>query len=285
VRAVPGRRDTTVGALTVNRRLLGATGLEVSILGLGTVKFGRTEALKYQAPFTLPDDRTLRDLLDAARGAGINLLDTAPAYGRSEERLGALLAGRRAEWIICTKAGEEFDDGRSHFDFSPMHVRRSVERSLRRLRTDYLDIVLLHSNGDDDWILRDSGALETLMDLKQAGAIRAIGISHKSVAGGELAIARCDVVMATLNPEYREEVGLIARARTRGVGVLIKKAFSSGHAGDPDARRRSLELCIGTPGVSSIVIGTIDPRHLAENVQLAGAAAPSAPFGPGQPGR
>ena len=152
-------------------RELGDTGLTVSALGLGTVKIGRDQGVKYPTPFSIPDDDAVRDLLARARELGINLIDTAPAYGRSEERLGQLLRDRQ-DWVIVSKVGEEFSDGDSHFDFSPAHTRASVERSLRRLNTDYLDCVLIHSDGNDLDVLR-SGALETLEEMKQAGLIRA----------------------------------------------------------------------------------------------------------------
>jgi aryl-alcohol dehydrogenase-like predicted oxidoreductase len=256
--------------MNMQRRLLGATGIEVSVLGLGTVKLGRNTGVKYPHAFELPDDAAAARLLARARELGINLVDTAPAYGVSEERLGALLAGQRRDWVICTKVGEEFDGAHSRFDFSPAHVRASIERSLRRLRSDYLDIVLLHSNGDDIWVLNESGAFETLLALKQDGLVRAVGISHKTVAGGRLGIARCDVVMAALNPNYLDEVAVIGEAGRRGVGVLVKKAFASGSvADDAEARRRCLALALGTAGVSSVVIGTVDPAHLADNVTLA----------------
>jgi hypothetical protein len=112
-------------------RPLGSTGLLVSPLGLGTVKLGRDQGVKYPNGFTIPGDDEARLLLAQARELGINLIDTAPAYGRSEERLGPLLRGQRDEWVIVSKVGEEFDDGQSRFDFSAAHTRRSVERSLR----------------------------------------------------------------------------------------------------------------------------------------------------------
>jgi aryl-alcohol dehydrogenase-like predicted oxidoreductase len=160
---------------------LGATGLRVSPLGLGTVKIGRKEGVNYPASFEIPSDRQVRDLLDLARDLGINLLDTAPAYGSSEQRLGRLLPGPRERWVLSTKVGETFSAGRSCFDFSAAGTRCSVERSLRRLRTDYLDIVLIHSDGNDLEILRHEGALDELLTLRREGLVRAVGMSTKSV--------------------------------------------------------------------------------------------------------
>jgi aryl-alcohol dehydrogenase-like predicted oxidoreductase len=103
----------------------------VSPLGLGTVKFGRNQGVKYPQPFELPSDQEALALLERPGIWGINLLDTAPAYGVSEERLGRLLRQCRRDWVIVTKVGEEFDDGVSRFDFSAAATRASVERSLR----------------------------------------------------------------------------------------------------------------------------------------------------------
>src|SRR5690606_3468879 len=249
------------------RRPLGQTGMAVSVLGLGTVKLGRDQGVKYPASFTIPDDRAARNLLAQARDLGINLLDTAPAYGTSEARLGVLLADQRNDWLICTKVGEEFIDGASRFDFSPAHTRRSVERSLRRLATDHLDIVLVHSDGNDEHIIRDLGTLETLADLKREGKLRAFGMSTKTLAGGLLAAEVCDCVMVTWNLAHREEVPVIDRCQALGRGVLIKKALASGHlagaGGDPVAE--SLAMIFAHPGVSSAIVGTIDAAHLAAN--------------------
>src|SRR3546814_522817 len=129
---------------------------QVSPLGLGTVKLGRDQGVKYPNGFQIPDDDEARMLLKLARDLGINLIDTAPAYGRSEERLGPLLRGQRQDWVIVSKVGEEFSDGQSHHDFSAAHTRLSVERSLKRLETDYIDLVLVHSDGNDLAILNDS---------------------------------------------------------------------------------------------------------------------------------
>src|SRR5436309_13406676 len=122
----------------------------VSALGLGTVKFGRNRQGKYPSGdgFALPSDRESETLLDVALAHGINLLDTAPAYGSAEQRLGEVLGSRRERFFIATKTGEEFIDGRSEYDFSAAHTRRSIERSLMRLRTSFIDCVLVHCSHD-----------------------------------------------------------------------------------------------------------------------------------------
>jgi len=248
---------------------LGNSSLQVSRVGLGTVKFGRNQGVKYPASFQLPSDDEIQKLLSCAQELGINLLDTAPAYGLSEERLGKLL-GAREDWIICTKVGEEFVNGQSHFDFTEDGMRRSVERSLKRLHTDYLDIVLIHSNGEDVKLIEEFAVFETLAALKKAGLIRAFGMSTKTVAGGMLAVEQSDVVMVTYNPVEIEERPVIAYAQQKNKGVLIKKALASGHvdkisAHDPVGE--AMRFIFAESGVSSVIVGTLNPAHLRENVR------------------
>jgi aryl-alcohol dehydrogenase-like predicted oxidoreductase len=271
------------------RRALGSTGIAVSCLGLGTVKIGRNEGVKYPTGFQLPDDARVRDILALCRDAGMNLIDTAPAYGSSEERLGKLLV-QRQDWVICSKVGEEFSAGKSHFDFSATHVRRSIERSLQRLKTDYLDIVLVHSDGRDEALLQDGECLDALRRCRDAGLIRAIGMSTKTVAGGLLAVEQTDVVMVTYNPDATDDAAVIARAHALRKGVLIKKALNSGHGSakgtgtgslpadgapgtknvqEPFAVQHSLEFIFAQPGVSAIIIGSITPAHLTQNIEAA----------------
>lgn len=278
------------------RKRLGRTDIEVSTFGLGTVKFGRTQSLKYPQAFTLPSDEQLRALLNGAREMGVNFVDTAPSYGYSEERLGDLLRKERKDWVISTKVGEEFeadkfsDEGKSHFDFSPKHTRISVERSLRRLRTDYLDLVMIHSDGNDLDILHNSGALQTLQQLKQEGWIRALGISSKTIEGGLLAAEVCDAVMLMYHADYTDEEPVIAKSAQQGVAVLLKKVLASGHichdappaqatrqctedqgAGqqenqNQDPIQSALNFAYAHPGVTSAVIGTVNLQHLRANL-------------------
>jgi aryl-alcohol dehydrogenase-like predicted oxidoreductase len=250
-------------------RALGNTGLQVSALGLGTVKLGRDQAVKYPGSFTIPDDRSAAALLAQARDLGINLIDTAPAYGNSEERLGKLLAGQRDDWLICSKVGEEFEGGQSRFDFSPEHTRQSVQRSLRRLNTAVIDIVLVHSDGNDLRIIREMGTLQALEQLKQEGLIRAFGMSTKTVQGGLAAAAASDVVMLTYNLDSQEELPVLDACASLGVGALIKKALASGHLAReyPDPVQASMDLVFTHAATSAAIVGTITPAHLQANVE------------------
>jgi aryl-alcohol dehydrogenase-like predicted oxidoreductase len=242
-------------------RQLGAGGPWVSPIGLGSTKFGRHEGVKYPNAFTLPNDGQLTDLLALAKQCGINLVDTAPAYGASEARIGALI-GADDHWRIATKAGETFVDGHSRFDFSPAAIRASVEHSRQQLCRDVLDIVLLHMPDDDVAILRHGAALATLLELREQGLIGAVGASTKTVAAGLIAVEQCDLVMITLNPADQSQRPVLAAARDAGKGILIKKPLDSGHHGDAGAALAGL---VREPGVGSVVVGSIDPGHLADN--------------------
>lgn len=251
-------------------RPLGNTGLQVSALGLGTVKFGRNSGVKYPTAFELPDDNAIRDLLALARELRINLLDTAPAYGTSESRIGELLT-QRQQWLLATKVGEEFINGESHFDFSAKHTRLSIERSLQRLRTDYLDLVLIHSDGNDEAILNNGECLQMLRDCQQQGLVRAIGMSTKTITGGQLAAELLDVVMVTWNLQ-QQDTAVVARACELNKGVLVKKGLMSGHvqtASNADAVLASMQLSFGNPGIHSMIVGTLNAAHLRSNVDKA----------------
>ncbi len=252
-------------------QLLGSTGIEVSRIGLGTVKIGRNQNVHYPENFSLPSDQEVMALLDFAKQSGINLLDTAPAYGQSEERLGKLLKNQRDEWIISTKAGEEFVDGKSHFDFSPNAIQKSIERSLKRLNTDMIDILLIHSNGEDKKIIEENQVFSTLEKLKQSGKIRAFGMSTKTLEGGLLAVDRSDVVMVTYNPIHTEEKSVIEHAYAKKKGIFIKKALASGHlskiSGDNPVQT-AMQFIFKEPGVTSVILGTLNPDHLREVISL-----------------
>src|SRR5437867_7075023 len=111
-------------------RALGKTGLDVSPISFGAFKIGRNQKIKYAQSYPLPSEDETAKLLNGVLDLGINLIDTAPAYGISEERIGKHISPRRREFVLSTKVGERFEEGKSTHDFSSKAITRSVERSL-----------------------------------------------------------------------------------------------------------------------------------------------------------
>ena len=252
---------------------LSCLGETVSRIGLGTVKLGRNLQVKYPKPFVIPDDRDAITLLRKAIELGVNLIDTAPAYGNSEERLGKLLPQAGGDWLIISKAGEEFIDGQSHFDFRQESLINSVECSLRRLQRDVIDILLIHSNGDDVRIIEEFSVFDTLHRLKQQGKIRAGGFSAKTHEGALRTLAHSDLLMCELPLVQQELNELMDGARSGQSQLLVKKAFASGHLLNSSDREQaiasSLTRCFAVDGVASVVLGTVNPDHLAMNIAIA----------------
>jgi aryl-alcohol dehydrogenase-like predicted oxidoreductase len=242
---------------------LGVNGFPVSTIGLGTVKFGRNTDVKYPKEFLIPDDNEISTLLKLCIDLGINLIDTAPAYGNSESRIGKLLPGNRDEWYIATKVGEYYEAGQSHFDFSAKTTQKSIENSLKNLNTDYVDLVSIHSNGEDESIINETDIFDILDQLKIKGMVNNIGMSTKTVSGGLKALEFVDVVMVELNYEDQGQSEVIKKAQSLGKGVLIKKALTSGRVADPST---ALHFAANFPGVTSVILGTINPQHLRQNV-------------------
>ena len=246
-------------------RPLGRTGLLVSPVALGTTKLGRNSDVKYPEPFALPSDEQVCELLQSCLSLGVNLIDTAPAYGESEQRLGPFVAANRGRLVISTKCGEWYERGRSNYDFSAPALTASVDKSLRQLRTDHIDILILHSNGGDVEILTRTDALEALAHLKKAGKIRAAGISAKTAAGIIEAGRTLDVVMAPFNLTDSTLAEALNEAHVQGLGVLAIKGLSSGHL----EARPAVEFVLSQPFIDALVLGTINPVHLADAVAVA----------------
>jgi aryl-alcohol dehydrogenase-like predicted oxidoreductase len=221
--------------------------------------------VKYPKAFTLPSDQRVGELLDTALTSGVNLIDTAPAYGASEARLGAFVGSRRDRFVLSTKCGEQYSGGRSVYDFSAGALTASVEASLRHLRVDHIDILLLHSDGRDVEILTRTDALEALRRLKQSGKTKAIGISAKTQDGIREACRTLEVVMA---PFSQKEQGLgeaLRQAHEAGLGVLAIKGLSSGSL----EARPAIEFVLQQKFIDSLILGTTSPIHLCEAVSIA----------------
>jgi aryl-alcohol dehydrogenase-like predicted oxidoreductase len=249
-------------------RPLGRTGLVVSPIGLGTTKLGRTTDVKYPKRFALPSDEEVRRLLETSLRLGVNLIDTAPAYGESETRLGPFVEQHRDQLVLCTKCGERYASDRSTHDFSALAIVASIEESLRRLRTDCIDILLLHSDGRDAEILTQTDALEGLQRLKKSGKVRAIGISAKTEAGVGEACRALDVVMAPFSQKETALAQALSEAHDAGLGILAIKGLFSGHL----EARAAIEFVLRQPFIDALVVGTINPAHLKEAVEIASAS-------------
>lgn len=252
-------------ASQVDRRRLGQTGIELSALGFGAFKIGRNQGTKYARPYDLPDDESVVALLRSLAELGINHIDTAPAYGTSEERLGKLLGPASTDFVISTKVGETFDERGSHFDFSANAVRRSIEASLRRLRRGELDLVFVHSNGDDLAVLRETDVVATLADLRTRGLVRALGFSGKTVEGARESLAWADALMVEFHMDDASHDAVMREASQRGVGVVVKKGLASGRLPAAEAVR----FVLGHPAVTNLVVGGLSVDHLRANAAAA----------------
>ena len=164
----------------MDQRQLGRNGPWVSVLGFGAFKIGRNENTKYGTSYPLPNLEDVAKLLNSVLDLGVNYIDTAPAYGVSEERIGKTISHRRSEFVLSTKIGEVFQNGISTYDFTRGGIEKSVKQSLTNLRTDLLDIVFIHANASDLQILNETDAVETLLQLQESGLIRCVGLSAKT---------------------------------------------------------------------------------------------------------
>ncbi len=216
----------------MNHRRMGRTGLKVSEVCLGTMTFG------HQC-----DDRTSFAILDRAAAAGIAFLDTADAYpvpptpetaGRTEEIVGRWLEGKRDRFVLATKCRIRVGTGANDEGLSRRHILRAAEDSLRRLRTDYIDLYQAHAPDPD------TPAEETLRafdDLVRQGKVRYVGCSNFAAwqvalslgLSERLGLARYDCVQPRYNLLYREiEAELLPLCRDQGLGVIAYNPLAGG---------------------------------------------------------
>jgi len=224
----------------VEYRSLGNSPLRVSCIGLGARSLGAPPGDPAQqagqaAGASVEPDRSAEweRVVHRALDLGINLIDTADVYrrGGSEELLGRVLRGRRRQVILATKGGFRRQNGRTTQDSSPEYLRQAVEASLRRLRTDVIDLYQLHAS---DPAVPFEATARALEDLVGAGKIRYVGLSN--VTPEELAAFPAPVVsiQAPLNPYQRDAEGdLLTEARRRGVGLLAYAPLLAGVLGGP----------------------------------------------------
>jgi aryl-alcohol dehydrogenase-like predicted oxidoreductase len=202
-------------------RPLGDTGIPVSEIGLGGWQLG-------EEGWSGPGEAESVRLVHEALAAGVTFVDTAPCYGagRSEEILGRALEGRRGEVVLCTKFGRSPEGT----DFDPGRITWSVEASLRRLRTDYLDVLLLHNPPASHLDGRASPHFPVLERLRERGLVRVYGASVDWAAEIDTVLQTSasralEVWFSAFHQEPGEAMG---RAREVGAGTIIKVPLESG---------------------------------------------------------
>jgi len=211
----------------VERRRLGASGIEVSTLGLGTMMFGR---------WGNPDERECRQMVDMAIDAGVTLFDTADIYdfGTSEEFLGRALGDRRDRVVLATKVGNAMSEDPAERGLSRRWITQSCEASLRRLGTDHIDLYQMH-RPDPDTLIDET--LEAMDELVRAGKVGAIGTSTFSVEQLTEAKAAAEGHGVTLPCSEQPSYSMLVRAietdvlpwcRRNDVGVLVWAPLNGG---------------------------------------------------------
>lgn len=203
-------------ARMLTKRAFGNTGLSVSPLGFGSAPVGFLEQDNHQA------GRILNFLLDH----GMNVIDTGECYAGAEDMIGSTMAHRRNEYVLITKCGHKFP-GAEGAEWTPQLVRQSVENSLRRLRTDHLDVVLLHTPALE--VLKKGDVMTVLIEARDAGKIRFLGFSgdndDAAYAAGlpdvrviETSVSICD--QANID-------NVLPLAAKRGLGVIAKRPIAN----------------------------------------------------------
>src|SRR5499433_1532459 len=189
--------------------------MEASVLGFGGSEIG----------FQGVSGRTVARLLDGALDAGLNVIDTAECYENSEELIGKAVSGRRREFHLFTKCGHGKSYG--HADWRPAALLASIERSLRRLKTDAVDLVQLHSCSLEH--LKKGDVIAALEQARERGWTRYVGYSGDGPAARyAIECGRFDTLQTSINVADQEALHLtLPLARARGVGVIAKRPLAN----------------------------------------------------------
>lgn len=277
----------------MERRRLGRTGMEVGVLGFGGAEVG----------FDATPSQTVERLLNEALDAGLNVIDTAECYGDGETLVGTV-AARRSAFYIFTKCGHAAGLPLPGADWEPASLRASIERSLRRLRTDYVDLLQLHSCPQA--VLERGEVISVLQQARSEGKTRFIGYSGDGAAAlWAVRSGHFDTLQTSVN--IADQAALdqtLPEAEARGMGVIAKRPIANaawrtgGRPANPyhhtywnrlqrlaydfldapaaDAVGTALRFTLTTPGVHTAIVGTTRPGRWEANARLL-AAGPLAP--------
>ena len=266
----------------MEKRRFGKTDMNVSVLGFGGSEIGYEQSSL----------SSVRKLLNRALDAGVNVIDTAECYVTSEELIGKAISARRGEYYLFTKCGHE--RGWSYPDWRPTSLWKSLERSLRRLKTDHVDLLQLHSCSEDE--LHKGDVIDFLKRARERGYTRFIGYSGDSQAAlHAVNSGEFDTLQTSINIADQEALDLtLPLAKKRNVGVIAKRPVANvawaaggrpplnGYAylywerlqklkydflrGDlRDSVATALRFVLTVPGVHTAIVGTTKPERFSEN--------------------
>lgn len=268
----------------MEKRKFGNTDMEVSVLGFGASEIGYEGA----------SQETVNQILNDALDAGMNVIDTAECYPNSEEMIGKAASNRRDDYFLFTKCGHP--GGLGTEDYSRGSILASVQQSLKRLQTEQVDLVLLHSCSED--VLRKAEAIEALQEAKHRGYTRYIGYSGDSLAAKyAIQTNAFDAIETSISIADQEAIELtLPLAEAQNLGVIVKRPIANAawKTGDKPLNpyhhvywQRLLELdypfltaelttSIGTAlrftnglsGVHTMIVGTTKPGRWIENAAL-----------------
>jgi aryl-alcohol dehydrogenase-like predicted oxidoreductase len=270
----------------MEKRRLGKTDMEVSVLGFGGAEIGHEKA---------PQDR-VSELLNSALDAGLNVIDTAECYYGSEELIGSAIGKRRDEFYLFTKCGHPHGM-ESASNWSQNSILQSIQRSLERLQTDRVDLVQLHSCSETE--LRKGEAINALKVARERGYTRYIGYSGDSRAAHyAVECGAFDTLQTSISIADQEAIDLtIPLAREKQMGVIAKRpianaAWKGGHKPIDSYHHEywerlrklnyeflrhdelektisiALRFTLSVPGVHTAIVGTKNPKRWQENAKL-----------------
>jgi len=272
--------------------VLGRTGLDVTRLSFGAMEIRGPRIWSGR----LVTDKQAETILNTVLDEGINFIDTANDYGRSEEFIGKYIAHRRKEFYLATKCGctvvrkDENTDDTPHV-WTRDNLFRGVDESLQRMKTDYIDIMQLHNPPVED--TEKNQLVDALKEMQQQGKVRFISISTTSP---HLPVYLQWGVFDTFQIPYsaleRDHEDLISRAAEAGIGTIIRGGVARGEVGvglgnenrwkkfeearldelrEPDESRTAflLRFTLSHPNVNTVIVGTLYPEHLQENIAAA----------------
>lgn len=291
----------------MNKTILGRTNYEVTQLGYGALEVRGTVGVEDEGKGRMPNEEHADHILNTVLDSGINFIDTAWCYGRSEEMMGRYIAKRRNDYVLAVKAGHGRCSATKYASYTKKDMIACLEESLRNLRTDYADIVQLHNPTAED--VEENDCIETLKEMKARGLTRFIGVSsviphlEKHLATGAYDVFQ--IPYSALEPEHHDIISTIAQA---GGGTIIRGGVAKGEpesaavlqarqanwkhslggssgvkrwdmfeASNLDELREEdesrtaflLRFTMSHPDVHTIIVGTQNPNHLEENVTVA----------------